>query len=154
VAMIDLNSNPSRRDLRLFALVWFPALFALIGGIVFQRTGSLPVAGAIWGGALAVSAVGLLVPAFMRLVYLGMLYAVFPIGWTVSLLLLAAIYYLVLTPIGLAQRAVGRDALRLRKDHSARSPRSPRSPQSPQSPQSYWVPYEPPENAERYFGQS
>jgi hypothetical protein len=77
-----------------------------------------------------------------------MLYAVFPIGWTVSLLLLAAIYYLVLTPIGLAQRAVGRDALRLRKDHSARSP------QSPQSPQSYWVPYEPPENAERYFGQS
>jgi hypothetical protein len=139
VALIELDLNPSKRDLRLFGLVWFPLVFAVIGALVLFRTGSLPVAAAIWGGGLAVSVVGLLVPAFLRLVYLGVLHAVYPIGWAVSSLLLATIYYLVITPMGLALRAVGRDALKLRRDRSARS---------------HWVPYEPPESAERYFEQS
>jgi hypothetical protein len=38
----------------------------------------------------------------------------FPIGWTVSRLLLAGVYYGLMTPIGLGGRLMGRDPLQLR----------------------------------------
>ena len=41
----------------------------------------------------------------------------FPIGWTVSLVLLGLVYYGLFTPIGLVFRLVGRDALQLRPRH-------------------------------------
>jgi hypothetical protein len=138
MALIELRLDPSRRELRLFAGVWFPLFFALLSGLVWHRTGSLPAAAALGGSALALAAVGLAAPGFARLLYVGMLYAVYPIGWTVSTLILASIYYLLITPLGLAMRAVRRDALRLRRARDA---------------ESHWVAYRPPERAERYFGQ-
>lgn len=138
MALIELQLDPSRRDLRLFAGVWLPLFFALLGGLIWHRSGSLPAAAAIWVPALAVSVVGLAAPGFARLVYVGMLYAAYPIGWLVSTLILASIYYLLITPLGLAMRVVRRDALRLRRGRE---------------PGSYWVAHRPPERAERYFGQ-
>ena len=41
------------------------------------------------------------IPALRRPIYLGWLHAVSPIGWTVSHLLLAAMYYLLIYAIGL-----------------------------------------------------
>ena len=38
----------------------------------------------------------------------------FPIGWTVSRVLLALVYYGLFTPLGLAFRVAGRDRLRRR----------------------------------------
>ena len=49
------------------------------------------------------------------------MFAVFPIGWVVSHLLLGVVYFLVLTPIGLTLRALGRDPLERRFDQSASS---------------------------------
>ena len=45
--------------------------------------------------------------------FLGWMYAAFPIGWTISHLLLLAVYYFVLTPVGLALRLTGRDPVDL-----------------------------------------
>ena len=42
---------------------------------------------------------GWLRPDWARPLYVGWLYAVFPIGWTISHLILAVIYFLILTPI-------------------------------------------------------
>ena len=47
------------------------------------------------------------IPMSRKWIYLGWIYAAFPIGWTVSHLLLAAIYYLIVTPIALAVRLAG-----------------------------------------------
>ena len=41
--------------------------------------------------------------------------AAFPIGWTISRLMLAALFYLVFTPMALVFRLMGRDALHLRR---------------------------------------
>jgi hypothetical protein len=41
--------------------------------------------------------------------------AAFPIGWTVSRVVLGAVFFLVLTPIGVVFRLTGRDALRVRR---------------------------------------
>ena len=72
-------------------------------------------------------AVGLVSPGLLRIVYLGMIYATLPIGIVVSYVILAATYYLVLTPIGLVMRLCGYDPMHRRFDRKA---------------ESYWVPRE------------
>ena len=62
----------------------------------------------------------------------------FPIGWTVSLLLLALVYYAVFTPIAVVFRLIGRDALVLRRQPDAAS---------------YWREHEAPADVRRYFRQ-
>ncbi len=62
-----------------------------------------------------------------------------PIGFVVSFILLAAFYFLLLTPVALVFRLIGRDALGRRFDAVAPS---------------YWVPHKPSEDMRRYFHQS
>ena len=135
--MLDINWNPSQRDLRQFALLC--VLFGgLVGALVLYRTGSWPVPAAIWGVSATVGALGLLKPALVRPVFVGWIAAAYPIGWTISHLVLALTFYLVLTPIGLLMRLVGRDPLG-RRPH--------------RSPGSYWIPHEPPRDPASYFRQ-
>jgi hypothetical protein len=136
--MLEINWHPSRRDLRQFAGIWFPGFFALVGAYVGYKTGSLAWAAAIWTPAFAVSAVGYAVPAFMRFVYVGLTLATFPIGWVVSHMLMAVIFYVVITPVGLLLRLFRGDPLDQSFDRSAKS---------------YWVPHNPASDAARYFKQ-
>ena len=77
-------------------------------------------------------------PASRKRIYVGWMFAVFPIGWVVSHLLLGVVYFLVLTPIGLTLRALGRDPLERRFDQSASS---------------YWVRHDPATQVKRYLRQ-
>ena len=74
----------------------------------------------------------------MRALYVGWMVALFPIGWLVSNLILAAIFFLVITPIGALASLVGRDRLQLKFDPSRHS---------------YWTRYDPDDEPERYFQQ-
>ncbi len=65
--------------------------------------------------------VGWVIPSFMRLVFVGMSYLAWPIGFVVSHVVLAAVYYLVLTPIGLLMRVFGYDPMARRFDREAAS---------------------------------
>jgi len=76
--------------------------------------------------------------AVRRPFYLAWMYAVYPIGWTVSHVILAAVFYVVLTPIGLMLRALGRDPIARRVEPSR---------------ESYWEPYQPQGEPKRYFKQ-
>lgn len=62
-----------------------------------------------------------------------------PVGWSVSFLLLACVYYVILTPTGLLMRALGRDPMERTIDRSATS---------------YWVRRKPVTDPRRYFRQS
>ena len=66
------------------------------------------------------------------------MYAALPIGVTVSYIILAIVYYLVVTPIGIGLRMAGVDPIVRRLDRSATS---------------YWAPHEPPAETNRYFRQ-
>ena len=55
----------------------------------------------------------------MRLVYLGMAYAAFPIGFVLSHLLVAIVFYAVLTPIAFLLRIVHHDPLSRHIDRDA-----------------------------------
>jgi hypothetical protein len=131
----DINFNPDDRELRIFSLLWLVG-FGLFGGLVAWRGGTW--APFVWGVAIAGCAMGLLVPRWMKGVYVAWMVAAFPIGWTVSLVLLALVYYVVFTGFGLVFKVFGRDTLGRRFDRQAAT---------------YWVPRPRPESLERYFKQ-
>jgi len=72
------------------------------------------------------------------MIYVVLMAVTFPIGLVVSFTLLAIFYFLLLAPVGLFFRLIGRDALGRKFDPTA---------------DSYWLQRNPPENPERYFQQ-
>lgn len=120
MAMMEINWNPSRKELRQFGYL----CLLFFGGLAAWRWWGhgltlgveLLAAAAVAGGVL-----GAVAPQALKWVFVGWIVAVFPIGWTVSHLLLGSIYFLVLTPIGLLLRALGHDPMNRTFDRSARS---------------------------------
>jgi hypothetical protein len=121
VALISLNADPSRRELRMFAAIWFPAFFALLGGLALYWGSNISVIVAIWLGVASMSLMGFFVPTFIRPIFVGWMYAAFPIGWVISHLILAFIYFFVITPIGLLMRVIGIDPMQRGFDPSLRT---------------------------------
>ncbi len=126
--MIKLSFEPEQRILRQFAwiaAIAFPLLAAWLASpeIDWYRVWawhwtSTPVLvlGAIGIGQLLLYLVGAREPT--RWLFVVLLVVAFPIGFVLSHVLIAAIYYLVITPIGLVFRLIGRDALGRRIDRS------------------------------------
>lgn len=137
MAVIEINRTPSPRDLRWFGLL-LPVFFALVGALVWRRTGSPMGAYVLWTGGALLGGLFACWPASRRRIYVAWMYAVFPIGWTISHLLLAGIYFLILTPIGLMLRLAGRDPIDRRLDRNRSS---------------YWVEHQPADRAKRYLRQ-
>ena len=105
MALLEINRHPSARELRWFGMLLAVSV-ALAGGLVYWRLEAPAAARLIWTAGAALAAVYAVAAPFRRWIWLGWLYAAFPIGWTLSHVALAATYYLVLTPIGLLLRLV------------------------------------------------
>ena len=119
--MIEINWDPSRKELRFFAC-GLAALALVVAGLGCSywswpawATGTLPII------ALAAIALGLFRPGWLRTVYLGWMIAVFPIGWTVSHVVLAVVYFTVFLVIGLFLRIRGYDPLRDKRSRPGES---------------------------------
>jgi hypothetical protein len=137
MAVIDINTNPSRRDLLWFGLL-LPVFFAIVGLLAWRRTGAPITAMPLWAIGGTVSALFALWPASRRRIYVGWMYAVYPIGWTVSHLLLGVVYFVVITPVGIALRVLRHDPLERRLDRAALT---------------YWVRHNPASRVGRYLRQ-
>ena len=136
MALIEVNLNPSKQELKWFGLIVL-VFFALVGGIVWWAAMAPRAASAIvaFGAMLCVAYYAV---APLRLpMYLGWMHLVFPIGWVLSHLLFGVIYFLILTPIGLTLRLTGHDPLRRHR---------------PTIAVSYWT-ERPAADLERYFRQ-
>ncbi|HVR29950.1 MAG TPA: SxtJ family membrane protein [Thermoanaerobaculia bacterium] len=136
--MIQVNRNPTRAQLRWFAALVFPLFWGWVAYLIYARAGLLRAAIAIAAVAAVVSVTSILSPRFALRVWIGMMVGLSPIGWVLSHLILGLIYYLVLTPIGLALRVAGRDPLDRRFDRDAKS---------------YWIDRRGKPDVERYFRQ-
>lgn len=113
-AMISVQWNPERKQLRQFAAIWFPAFCALVGWLVGKKTGHWAGVEFIWAACGVVAAAGLIHPPLIRPIFVGLILATFPIGWMVSHVLLGAIFYGLVTPIGRILRLTGHDPLQLK----------------------------------------
>ena len=113
--MIAIQWNPSTKQLRQFAGIWFPAFCGLVGWSIGQKTGYWSGVEIGWVLAGLLSVGGLVLPALIRPIFVGLILVTFPIGWVVSHLLLGLIFYGVVTPIGLILRISVHDLLQLKK---------------------------------------
>ncbi len=137
MSMIEVNRNPSRRELLVFGLLL--GLFtAFLGGLTYLGWDSPSAAWGIWLGGGVITSLHFAVPPLRRLFYLSWMYAAFPIGWMVSHAILVILYYGILTPIGLIMRCFGYDPMsrRFLSGHHT-----------------YWEKYCPEGNSKRYFRQ-
>jgi len=135
--IVSLLFNSENRPQQLAGIL-LPGLFALCGGSVRSGVDPWTVAAAVWAvGVLAAAMVWISHEAGRRL-YVGWMLAAVPIGWSLSHLVLGAVYYLVLTPIGLIMRLTGRDPMHRRYDPSVST---------------YWIERKPQTDASRHFRQ-
>lgn len=116
--MIEINFHPSQKDLRVFAVLQV-VFFCVVAGFVYTRTNSTVWPAGVVAASVVVGVAGWFRPTFMRVVYVAWMVAVFPIGWVVSHVLMAAIYFGLFTPIGLCMRMCGYDPLKRRFDRDA-----------------------------------
>jgi ABC-type uncharacterized transport system permease subunit len=136
MAMMEINKNPSAKELMWFGLL----LFIFSGGVgAWLYFGGSPFAGQlVWGIGGGLGVVFFAVPPLRRYIYLGWLYAAFPIGYVVSHVIMGVIYFGVVTPVGLIMRALGKDPMTRTYDKAAKS---------------YWIPHATDRDPKRYFKQ-
>ena len=134
---MTVNTQPTEKDLRTFGLILVPFV-AVFGFVLSHRFGDA-VGRAVWIGGGALAAVYLAVPPTRRAIFVGWGRATYPIGFVVSNLLLGFVFYVVVTPIALLLRVLGKDPLERRVDPAASS---------------YWVERQPGDRpVRRYFQQ-
>ena len=133
----DIPFDPPRTTLRQFAGLWlvFFGGMALWQALVRGHTGLASILAVL---ALTIGPLGLARPDWVRWIYVGWMVLAFPIGWTVSQVMLALMFFGLFTPIGLIFRLLGRDPL-----HRTRRPEL----------NSYWAPKPAPADLRRYFKQ-
>jgi hypothetical protein len=134
MAVLEIRWNPSLRELRQFAALWI-VFFSGIGAYLYYHYGAGTWPTVAWVVAAGVGLPGLTFPALLRPIYVGWMLAAFPIGWTISHLLLGSIFYLVITPLGLMLRLFGHDPMRRKFEPEAKT---------------YWIEHARSETA-RYF---
>ena len=133
----DLPIHPTPRVLRQFAAAWL-VFFLILGAHQFLARGHQQ-----WGAVLMILAglvglPGLIKPGVVRWPYVVSMVMAFPIGWVISQLMLALMFYGIITPVALLFRIRGRDAL-------GRKP-------APDRP-TYWTPVQPPRDVRSFFRQ-
>jgi hypothetical protein len=129
----DISFDPSKRTLRQFAGLWliFLAFAAWVQG------SARPTAAIILAVlAVAIGIPGLVMPRLVRFIYVAAMILTFPIGWLVSKVMLACMFFLVFTPVGILFRLIGRDLLKLRRQPATAT---------------YWVPKEISSDPRSYF---
>lgn len=132
MALIEINWHPTNRQLRQFAgLCWLalPSLGYLWGG-------NWPVVGGLAAIGSCLAVLGYIQPAFIRPLFLAIILVTMPIGFVVGELALVLIYFLLVLPLAMVFRLMGRDALLRRREPTAQS--YWRDKQQPKSIASYY----------------
>ncbi len=136
--MIPIQTNPSDRQLRQFAGIWFPLFAAMLGYILISAFELNQVAYGLWIFAGIAAVVGLIVPRAIKFLFVGLMFATFPIGFVVSHVILVLLYYVILSPLGILLRVMGKDPMLKKPDPNASS---------------YWKEREPVTTSDVYFRQ-
>ena len=108
----DVTRRPPDKILRQFAAIWLVFFAGLGVWRILQQQAEL--GGALVAVGLVVGTLGIARPAVVRWIYTGWMVAAFPLGWTISQIMLAGLFYGMFTPVAAFFRLIKRDALQLR----------------------------------------
>jgi hypothetical protein len=138
MSLIEINWQPDRKQLRGFGFASLIATTAISLLLYFLR--DLPI---YWAAAIFV--VGFIIflssRLYLRLTkvfYLALTAVTSPIGFVISFLLMAVFFFLLITPLSLIFRLIGRDSLNRKFDPDTSS---------------YWETHCQPDSLDRYFHQ-
>ena len=139
----EIDWNPDRAKRRSFAvslIVGFPCLAMVWVTVGWLRTGVVSVAGPAWlaAGGIAAGVLFFAVPSVVRPFYLAWYFLAACIGIIVANLLMAAVFFGVVTVIGVLVRVAGRLVIDTGVDRRR---------------QSYWIDAGAPPPPERYYRQ-
>lgn len=144
--LVEVDWNPDDRTLRHFGVVGLLG-FGLVAFLAWKEllvfsfglgAAREPLALGLAGLALLSALLGALWPRGNRPIFVAVTALALPIGFVLSYVIMIALYYLAIAPIGLALRALGRDPMDRRFLPAARS---------------YFEDARPPRPRERYFKQ-
>jgi Saxitoxin biosynthesis operon protein SxtJ len=112
------------RELRRFGLLMAAVIAGLFGGLLPLLKGHAPP---VWPWVLAAMFLvpALAVPKALGPVHRAWMWVGHWVGWFNTRVLLSIVFYLVVTPMGLALRALGRDPMARRAPSGAASHRRP-----------------------------
>jgi hypothetical protein len=136
--LIKVNWNPSKKELIIFSLTALVASLILCAVLYARHGTSLGSCMVILMVGSAIGTSWLVSPKLARIIYCGFVGLTFPIGFALSYTLLFLFYYLLITPLALVFRLLGRDPLNRDFDRAAPS---------------YWQARQHTVNKERYFQQ-
>jgi hypothetical protein len=111
--LLRANFKPTTSEVRYFSLTL--AVLAVIVGLVIGIAQEISLGVWIGGGGLVLAAACALLKPLGRLVFVLWAAVSYALGFVISPLIIAVIYYVVLTPIGLWARISGKDELRIRR---------------------------------------
>jgi hypothetical protein len=134
----DIPVRPSDTTLRQFTAVGVLLVAGLAYWLGFDPD-DRALALCLLGGGCLWGILGLLYPQALRPVFVGWLCLTFPLGWAISHLVLALLFFGVFTPVGCFFRLIGRDALARRRRADAAT---------------YWQDKSGPADLQSYFRQS
>ena len=106
----DVMTPPSDRQLRQFAAIAAILLAALAIWQLAVR-GNLVVIGCYAASAAIAAAIGLVRPRWLAPSFTFWMIVAYPLAWLVSIVVLAVLFFGLLTPLGLLFRPLGRDPL-------------------------------------------
>lgn len=139
--LVEMNWNPSDRQLRQFGLIGLVAL-PLIGWLWFGESATaVNLTAVVVSTAIGVvlAGLGLLCPGVLKPVFVALMLIAIPIGTVISEVALGLVFFGLFVPLGLVFRLIGRDVLDLKFDPEATT---------------YWRPKKGPTDAAGYLRQS
>ncbi len=147
MALVTVDWKPNEQHLRHFGTLCV-VVFAAFGAWVLWRRSAFGmgmgpevaryVSGALWSLAAVCGVLRWAAPRWLRPLYVGLMATGLPIGFVISHVAMAIVFFGVVTPIALVFRVLGRDALERMFDRDAPT---------------YWIPRRRVVDAKRYFHQ-
>ena len=144
--LVEINFNPDTKTLRQFGVIAFVG-FGIFAALAYYEKlifsfglgeARIPVAATFVALGTIAALLSLVAPRANRVLYVGLTLLAFPIGFVLSYVIMGTLFFLIIGPIALFFRLVGRDSMHRRYDPNASS---------------YWLKARPARDKESYFHQ-
>ena len=103
------------KDLRSFGIT-FGIIFLIIAGFLLYKENESFRLFIVISSAFIIF--GFLIPIILKPIYISWMSFAIILGWFMTRFILSMLFYLIVTPIGLITRALGKDFLELKKEAS------------------------------------
>ena len=145
-SLVQIDWKPARTTLRNFGLIALVAfwIFGVLARGHYYPFKGLSDAGSTWTAMVLFALAAycgffaFVFPLAIRPIYLFMTVVTYPIGFVMSYVVMAIMYYGVITPVGIIFKIIGRDAMHRKFDPTS---------------ETYWIKRRPPDSVKRYFRQ-